>query len=544
MVARFWVGGTGTWDASATTNWAASTGGASGASAPTAADDVTVDANSGNGTITIAAGAACNNLTVTWTAVKTNILSLSANFAPAGALNLSGGSQINAFCVQSNSIGTARTITVGTAPTLLNVCFQDITAAGAGGTWAGTTIGDCGGNTNITPTPAATQTATGTASFAWSTHGWTSRVPLPQDDVVINNAFVGGRTITMDMPRSGRSLDFSACTGSPQITMSAATEVTGSFVLGGGVGTFNTASLTLKGRGSFLVTSAGKSFGNVTVACPGGTYTAQDAFSSTGTVSYTQGTFSANGFSFTCQAMRADNSTDAKTVNMGAGTWTMTGSNIIGSTVRFNSASLTLNASTSTLKFTDATATAKALDGGGKTYSTVWFNNAGAGTFDIIGSNTYLLFQVDPGRFVRFTAGTTQTAANYQFGLGCTIGSITAAGHTLAKSGGGHVQVEQAIISRSTASPANTFYATGSTDNGNNVNWTFGSFTTTLVADVGVFAMTGFAAGLYRSYVLAADFGAFTINGQAATLVDLDRDENFIVEAKVRNFIVERSPLQ
>jgi len=52
MASRFWVGGTGTWDASDTTHWAASTGGAGGQSVPGSADTVTLDANSGGGTVT------------------------------------------------------------------------------------------------------------------------------------------------------------------------------------------------------------------------------------------------------------------------------------------------------------------------------------------------------------------------------------------------------------------------------------------------------------------------------------------------------------
>jgi hypothetical protein len=40
MAARFWVGGTGTWSASNTTNWSATSGGASGASVPGTVDNV------------------------------------------------------------------------------------------------------------------------------------------------------------------------------------------------------------------------------------------------------------------------------------------------------------------------------------------------------------------------------------------------------------------------------------------------------------------------------------------------------------------------
>jgi hypothetical protein len=35
MADRYWVGGTGTWDGTSTANWAASSGGGSGASVPT-----------------------------------------------------------------------------------------------------------------------------------------------------------------------------------------------------------------------------------------------------------------------------------------------------------------------------------------------------------------------------------------------------------------------------------------------------------------------------------------------------------------------------
>ena len=40
MADRYWVGGTGTWDASDTTHWSATSGGAGGASVPTSSDDV------------------------------------------------------------------------------------------------------------------------------------------------------------------------------------------------------------------------------------------------------------------------------------------------------------------------------------------------------------------------------------------------------------------------------------------------------------------------------------------------------------------------
>jgi hypothetical protein len=57
MASRFWVGGTGTWSASNTTNWAATSGGAGGQSVPGPSDTVTFDGASGTSfTVTIESG--------------------------------------------------------------------------------------------------------------------------------------------------------------------------------------------------------------------------------------------------------------------------------------------------------------------------------------------------------------------------------------------------------------------------------------------------------------------------------------------------------
>lgn len=66
MATRYWVGGSGTWNASSTTNWSTSSGGASGASAPTSTDDVVFDVNSnvttGAFTVTVSV-AVCQDFT-------------------------------------------------------------------------------------------------------------------------------------------------------------------------------------------------------------------------------------------------------------------------------------------------------------------------------------------------------------------------------------------------------------------------------------------------------------------------------------------------
>lgn len=65
MANRYWVGGTGTWNPSSTTNWASVSGGTPGASAPNILDDVFIDANSGGGVITVSGIVFCLSLNTT-----------------------------------------------------------------------------------------------------------------------------------------------------------------------------------------------------------------------------------------------------------------------------------------------------------------------------------------------------------------------------------------------------------------------------------------------------------------------------------------------
>jgi hypothetical protein len=65
-MARYWVGGTAAWDATAGTKWATTSGGAGGAAVPTSADDVFFDAASGAVTVTVSTTTGiCKSLTFT-----------------------------------------------------------------------------------------------------------------------------------------------------------------------------------------------------------------------------------------------------------------------------------------------------------------------------------------------------------------------------------------------------------------------------------------------------------------------------------------------
>lgn len=67
MATYYWVGGSGTWDASTTTNWSLTSGGSGGAGVPTSADDVRVNTLSGTAsdTISVVTGAVAKSIIYT-----------------------------------------------------------------------------------------------------------------------------------------------------------------------------------------------------------------------------------------------------------------------------------------------------------------------------------------------------------------------------------------------------------------------------------------------------------------------------------------------
>jgi len=129
MAARFWVtGGTGNWNS--TTNWSATSGGASGASVPGSADTAALDASSGSGTVTLDISPDIETLTCTGftgtLAFGTNTISLNSTgtiFTGNTTMTVTGTPLI----ICTNNSATARTITP-TAVTETNSISFRITA--------------------------------------------------------------------------------------------------------------------------------------------------------------------------------------------------------------------------------------------------------------------------------------------------------------------------------------------------------------------------------------------------------------------------------
>jgi hypothetical protein len=132
MATYYWVGGTGTWNAAITTNWATSSGGAGSAGVPTSADSVIIDTSSGTGTITCTAGV-CLDLTVT--ATQAIILgAASSTLSVYGNLSFPSGGSFSAS-TNSNTITFAST-TTGKTVTTNGKALSNTNFNGIGGAWA------------------------------------------------------------------------------------------------------------------------------------------------------------------------------------------------------------------------------------------------------------------------------------------------------------------------------------------------------------------------------------------------------------------------
>lgn len=117
--------------------------------------------------------------------------------------------------------------------------------------------------------------------------------------------------------------------------------------------------------------------------------------------------FSANDNNVTLSTAFDGSGTGARTINLGDGTWTMS-----GTATAWNMATITnlvaFNANGSTLTFTGGGAT---FAGGGRTYNVVNFNNGASGIFTT-GSNTFATLGISAPNFVIFSNGTTATITN------------------------------------------------------------------------------------------------------------------------------------
>lgn len=402
--------------------------------------------------------------------------------------------------VKSTNLGSAATISAAVV-SITRMDFMDITCTGAG-TWSGTTVGDCQGNTGLTPTTPTTRYWVG-GSGNWSnTSHWSASsggaggasLPLPQDNVVWDANSGGGIVEDGSYTRLGKNATFVGFTGTFDLHFNT-WNLYGSLTLDAGMTWTQSEIIAFRGRGSQTITTAGKTMFWLSFYAPGGTYTLQDDLTGSGNrLTFDAGTFDANDFDVTSTVYTLNANA---TINMGSGTWLITATST--SPVWDNNGA-TINAETSLLKMTGALVNAVAFNGGNATYNNFWNATTGAFAVTIADSNTFADFKIDAGRTQKFTAGTTTTVQTFTAvgtpGNLITIDSNNTSTHALVKSTPGDISCDYMDIQHSVATPGATWYAGLNSVNDQGVA-TPGSgwiFTEPTDASQGFFALMGAGA--------------------------------------------------
>ena len=410
MAARFWVGGTATWDAVTTTNWSATSGGAGGASVPGAADTVTFDALSGGGVVTV--GAAYNP----------SVTSITMG-AFTGTLDFATNSS-NPTMATFNCSGTGtRTLNMGS------------------GTWTLTgnnaTIWTTSTSTGLTLNPG-TSTINCTYSGSVGTRTiTTSTTTLGR----IGNLNISAGTDTIFLSGSSAfamtgDLNFTGFAGIWDISTSAnSMNIGGSLTLAVGMTATGTASktITFNSTTTRTITTNGVNFtANIVFNGVGGTWTLQDNFNCSNSVNtsitFTNGTFNSNAKTVTCGNFAA-----------AAGTKTVTITNSIVNLASplgwsMTSTGLTVNATGATLNFTGANAV---FGGNNSTFGTINFTGGGAisginttvtcSTLNIVGTgvNDSFMFNTSGSMTVLGTATITGFSASNKLTVFSSVAGTT-----------------------------------------------------------------------------------------------------------------------
>lgn len=400
MANRYWVGGTGTWNTSSTTNWSGTPGGASGASVPTAIDAVIIDGASSSPIITLTGSLTCQSLTTTGatcTFTSTGTLAVSGSitlsstttWSATGTITVNATSTITTNGVTINSsISTAVSVTLGSALTLgttniftftggtltlsnfrlstgrfsstigtrvIAFGIGDITTTGSGAVFNVT-----GNNLTYTGTPTVNiNNNSGTAASITTGGGltWT------ESKVFNFNITAGSYTLNTGSSTFMKSLNFTGFTGtwtppSGAYFFGSLTLVSGmNFTAGAGLFAFANSS------GVATITSAGKTLNPISVGYfVGGGGTVQLAgnltLATTRTFTIEQGTLDLNNFALSTGLFDAAVSTSIREIQFGSsGSVTTTGT---GAIVSIDGTDLTITG-TPTFNVVNNSATAASI---------------------------------------------------------------------------------------------------------------------------------------------------------------------------------------
>lgn len=326
-----------------------------------------------------------NNLTLS-TKASDGILAytIAANQTVNGTLTLgTSNTGIRRLFLSSATLGTQYTITATTVASLSDVDFRDIAFSSS---QTGTRLGDCGGNSNITfDSPKTVYFTSAGSSQNWGANVWstisggsvnTNNFPLAQDTAIIDNNSGTSLTISLGTSQAWNigSLNFSSRTNSATINWMQGENIHGSVTLSSAVSLGGSSTgHNYTGRGNTqTITTAGKTLlGPIYIKNIGGTVELGDALtisSSYNGITLSNGTFDAKTYNVTIANFSSSVST-TRTLNMGTGTWTLSGTGTVWNTG--TTTGLTFNVGTSNILLSDITVIARVFTGGALTFNKI-----------------------------------------------------------------------------------------------------------------------------------------------------------------------------
>lgn len=259
MATYYWVGGDGTWDATTTTSWASSSGGAGGAGVPTSADNVIFDSSSNVGDYSVTIGlsatpATCADLSISFPLVGVvTIIS-----AATSVINVYGSLLVQSSTVFTSASGSLLNfLATSTGKTI----STNSVAMGALGIVFNSAAGGWTLSTGLSTSSSVTVTSTASAGFntnglACSFGSLLSTGSVARTISLGSSAITLTGTVTVVNFFDATNLTFNA--GTSTLTCSSASP----FLRGGGQTFYN---VTFSGTGSGTSTIQGSNtFNNLT----------------------------------------------------------------------------------------------------------------------------------------------------------------------------------------------------------------------------------------------------------------------------------------